>query len=171
MSFKNFLLNEDTNYLGRKVGDVLTAAEQLQGDMENIGSRHLNRLAEKIVNQIRKILHGSWSQKQHHHLEKVQKIAVAIQKTIDERGDLKEILPSAVAELQNVSNSLGVKVNNIEAPEMAGGEDVSQQDFQLTGDGQQQSNQEQPDQSQQMPSDQMPQQPQPDQMQQMPQQP
>lgn len=133
--FKNFLLNEEKSYLGHRVGDVLTAAQELQQDMENLGSRHLNRLAERVVNQIRKILHSQWSSKSQKHLQSLQRIAVAIMKTIDEKGDLKEILPTAVQELQNLSGQLGVKVNNLEGPEEMGGEEVSQADFQQTGDG------------------------------------
>jgi hypothetical protein len=69
-------------------------------------------------------------------LEELQKIAVAIQKTIDDKGDLKEILPAAVQSLQNLSGVLGVKVNDLQAPEQEDGEDVTQDDFELTGDGQ-----------------------------------
>ena len=136
MSFKKFLLNEEKNYLGHRVGDVLTAAQELEQDMENLGSRHLNRLADNVVNQIRKILHGHWGSKSEKHLQKLQRIGVAIKKTIEDKGDLKQILPTAVQELQNISGQLGVKVNNLQAPpEQMGGEDVSQSDFQLTGNG------------------------------------
>jgi len=139
MSFKMFVLNEESRYLGNRVGDVLTAAQEIEQDIENLGSRHLNRLADNIVNQIRKILHSHWSNKSEKHLQKLQRVAVAIKKTIEEKGDLKQILPAAVQELQNISGQLGVKVNNLQAPpEELGGEDVSQSDFELTGDGQQQ---------------------------------
>ncbi len=141
MSFKRFLINEEKNYLGNRVGDVLTAAQELQQDMENMGSRHLNRLADNVVNQIRKILHSQWSSKSEKHLQKLQRIAVAIKKTIEDKGDLKQILPAAVQELENISGQLGVKVNNLKAPEQMGGEDISQDDFELTGDGQNQNSQ------------------------------
>lgn len=133
--FKSYILNEEQSHLGHKVGDVLTAAQDLQGDMENMGQRHLIRLAEQIVNQIRKILHSQWSLKNHAHLKELQKVAVAIQKTIDDKGDLKELLPAAVQTLQDLSGKLGVKVNDLEAPEAEGGEEVSQDDFALTGNG------------------------------------
>lgn len=135
MGFKSFLINEEANYLGKRVGDVLNATQALQGDMDNVGARHLNRLAEKIVNQIRKLVHGSWSEKQHDKLVKLQKIAVAIQKTIDEKGDLKQLIPAAAGALQKVSTELGVRVNDLDAPEQMDGEDVAPQDFQLTGNG------------------------------------
>jgi len=149
--FKVFLLNEEKNYLGRKVASVLTPMQELQDDMQNMGARHLIRTAEKLVNDIRKILHGHWEQQQQKHLKELQKIGVAIQKTIDEKGDLREIIPSATQSLQTLSGKLGVKVNNLEGPEMQAGEPVSQDDFEETGDGPAQPQQPQQPQSGGMP--------------------
>lgn len=134
-NFKNFLLNEQKSYLGHRVGDVLTSLQDLNNDIENMGSRHLSRLAEEIVNQIRKILHSNWSPKYINNLKELQKIGVAIQRTIDDRGDLKEVLPAAAQALQELSAKLGVKVNNLEAPESIEdtGEAIQPQDFQATG--------------------------------------
>lgn len=132
--FKEHLLNEERSFLGHKVGDVLTSMQDVQNDLENLGTRQLTRMAEDLVNQIRKILHGSWSPKSFKHLKELQRVAVAIQKTIEEKGDLKEILPAATQTVQDLSGKLGVKVNTLKAPEMPG-EDVSQNDFQLTGQG------------------------------------
>lgn len=168
--FKYFLINEGRSYLGQKVSSVLTSLQDLTNDMENLGSRHVVRLSEEIVNQIRKILHSQWEVRYTKHLKELQKIAVAIQKTIEEKGDLDEILPSAVQSLQNLSGELGVKINNLQAPpEREGGQDVTQSDFQLTGDGQEEQPQDEPQASM---AGEMPQQPQqmPQQQQQMQQQ-
>lgn len=159
--FKSFLINENKTYLGHRVGDILTAAQELERDMGDLGSRHLNRLADNIVNQIRKILHSQWGSKSEKHLHDLQKVAVAIKKTIEDRGDLKEILPTAVQELGRISGRLGVKVNNLEAPEapaQMGGEELDPQDFELTGDGT-----SQPPQAQQQPDPNQIQQPNPNQ--------
>lgn len=135
MKFKNYLLNEEKSYLGKKVGDVLTAMQDAQEDLPNLGARQLIRLAGDIVNQIRKILNDSWSGKSIKHLLELQRAGVAIQKAIDEKGDLKEILPAATQLIQKISGDLGVKVNNLEAPEQSMGTDINQNDFQLTGQG------------------------------------
>ncbi len=126
-------MNEEKSYLGHRVGSVLTSLQDLEGDMENLGTRQLARFGEEIVNQIRKILHSRWNPKYQHQLKELQKIAVAIQKTVEDRGDLKEVLPSASQALQDLSAKLGVKVNNLDAPEAMGGEDIAPQDFQSTG--------------------------------------
>jgi len=149
--FKYFLLNEERGYLGHRVNDVLTSIQDLQDDIENLGSRHLSRLAEDIVNQIRKILHSQWAPRSHKHLEELQKIAVAIQKTIDDKGDLREVIPSVMQNLQTLAGQLGVKVNDLQAPEIIPGEDIDQSDFELTGDGEQPPPAEQPPQPGQPP--------------------
>ena len=132
--FSNYLLNEERGFLGHRVGDVLTSLQDLQDDMENLGSRQLSRYAEQIVNQIRKIIHSQWNPKYHKDLSELQKIAVAIQKTVEDRGDLKQILPAAAQALQTLSSKLGVKVNNLDAPEdMIGGDNISMQNQQSTG--------------------------------------
>ncbi len=150
--FSDFLLNEEKSFLGRRVGDVLTAVQDVQQDMPNLGTRHLTKIAEDLVNQIRKILHGTWSAKHQKDLKELQKIGVAIMRTIDEKGDLKEILPAAAQQLETLSGKLGVKVNSLQAPEQMDGQDISQDDFQITGPNPQ----DQPD-PQQPPPQQQPQ--------------
>lgn len=130
--FGEYLINEERSYFGGRIADVLTSLQDIQNDMPNLGSRHLSRLAENIVNQIRKILHSHWNPKYNNKLKELQKIAVAIQKTIDERGDLKEILPSATSALEMLSGKLGVKINTLNAPEAEQGQDLQPQDFQQT---------------------------------------
>lgn len=131
--FKLFLFNEERNFLGRKVGNVLTAMQDVQQDMPNLGSRHLTKLGEDLVNQIRKILHSRWSGKNEKNLRELQKIAVAIKKTIEDKGDLREILPTATQVMQNLSGKLGVKVNSLKAPDAIPGQDASPSDFQISG--------------------------------------
>ncbi len=133
--FKGYLINEDKKYLGKKVAGVLTPMQELQDDMQNMGARHLIRVAEKLVNEIRKILHGHWEQQQQQYLKDLQRIGVAIQRTIEDKGDLRDIIPAATQALQTLSGKLGVKVNDLEGPEMQAGEPVSQDDFEETGDG------------------------------------
>lgn len=143
-NFKSFLINEEKSYLGRKVANVLTPMQELQDDMQNMGARHLTRVAENLVNEIRKILHGHWEQEQQKYLKELQKIAVAIQKTIEDKGDLKEIIPSAIQSMQTLSGKLGVKINNLKGPEFEAGDPVSQNDFEETGDGPKQPQNSQP---------------------------
>jgi hypothetical protein len=113
MQFKHFLLNEEKSYLSQRISDVLTALHDLQEDIENLGSRHINRMAESIVNQIRRVLHSNWSEKQHKSLKSLQKAGVGIMKAIEEKGDIKAVLASATQEIEELSGKLGHPVSDI----------------------------------------------------------
>jgi hypothetical protein len=132
--FRQFLLNEEKAYLGHRVSGVLTAVHDLEEDIPGMGSRQITRVAEDIVNQIRKILHGQWSPKQAKHLKELQKVGVALIKAIDEKGDLKTMIPTVAQTLEDISGKLGIKTNDIQAPE-EGSATGEEQPMQLTGNG------------------------------------
>ena len=131
-NFSMFLLNEDKAHLGHRVNDILTSMQDLLDDMDNMGTRHFNRLVDELVNEMRKVLHNQWSAQNQKYLEEIQKVAVALKKTLEDKGDLKEIFPAALQTLQGLAGKLGVKVNDMQAPEMEGGEEITQDDFELT---------------------------------------
>lgn len=115
-NFKFFVLNEERVYLGQKVGDILTALQQLDKDSSNIGSRHLMRLIKNIVRQIRRVLHSSWNFEEQQYLKVLQKVGVALMKGLDSNEDLPTLVSSATSELQNLSNKMGEPINNLAAP-------------------------------------------------------
>lgn len=126
MKFKNFLINENKYYLGQKVGDLLTAIQSLRDDAPNMGSRVLIRSAQGIINQIRRILHGRWDEEDLKHLETLQTIGVALAKAIDSKDeDMAEVVASAAAELEQLTGSLEVPVNNLGSEEDEPEEDYS----------------------------------------------
>lgn len=137
--FKWFLINEEKAYLGHRISDVLTAVHDLEEDLPGMGSRQVSRIGEEIVNQIRKILHGQWSPRQAPHLKELQKIGVALMKAIDEKGDLKSLIPSIADQLEDISGKMGMKANDIQAsPEgdgEQGGQNGQDMPMQLTGTG------------------------------------
>lgn len=117
LKFKYFLLNEGTEYLATRVGDILNALQDIQQHSEGMGTRQLVSNAERIVNQIRRILHTSWGSDSLDVLEMLQRAAVAIKKGIEEKNDLIEILGNASNELQDHLAKLGMPINKV------GGED------------------------------------------------
>jgi hypothetical protein len=134
MGFREFLLNEEKSHLGHRLSDVLTSIRDIQDDMENLGSRHLSRLADQIVDEFRKIIHGNWGDQQVKHLKAVQRCAVALKKAIEDRDDLKEVVPAIAQELQQILTKMKIKVNDLEAPDQQGqeGDPVKQSDFEIT---------------------------------------
>jgi hypothetical protein len=138
MHFKDFLLNEEKAYLGHRVSDVLTGVHDLEEDMPGMGVRHIMKVAEDIVSQIRKIIHGQWSPRHTKDLKDLQKIGVALMKAIDEKGDLKTLIPTISQSLETISGRLGIKTNDIQPPEESGGEtgqNGQDMSMQLTANG------------------------------------
>jgi len=130
ISFKNFLLNENKYYLGQRIGDILTAVQDLQQNSEGMGSRQVLANSQRIVDQIRSVLHSNWSKNETKHLKDLQKVGVALARSIEEKDDLEQILPSIANELEEVVSKMGVPVNSLGSPpeEEKGGseEDKSQ---------------------------------------------
>jgi hypothetical protein len=117
--FESFVLCEHRAYLGQKVGDVLTATQELRDDGPNMGTRDLTKFSEKIANQIRRILHSQWPKEEQKHLKVLQKAAVAIMKAIDEKDDLQNVISSTASELEKLTGDLGVPVNKFASSDTA----------------------------------------------------
>lgn len=129
MGFKDFLLNENKYYLGRKAGDLLTAVQSLGEDAPNLGNRALLRAAQGLINQIRRILHGRWDDGDIKYLKTLQKIGVGLCKAIDEKDDIAVVLSSASQELENMLNKMEVPLNALGSEEEA--EEGEEQDDQF----------------------------------------
>jgi hypothetical protein len=113
MKFKNFLLAEQREYLSHKIGDVLTSVHELVAGGKQIGARQLVRHSEGVANQIRRILHSSWPKTEYKHLRVLQKCGVALMKTIEENGDLRETLNGVRQEIEQLSQKLGSPINSL----------------------------------------------------------
>lgn len=108
--FKYFLLNENSVYLGQKMGDILNAIQELSQEGDHMGKRQLVKHTENIVSMIRRILHSSWPKKNQQHLKGLQKVGVALAKAIEEEGQLSDILKSSDQELQSILNDMKVPI-------------------------------------------------------------
>lgn len=126
LSFKTFILNEEKAYLNHQIGDVLTSIQDLQTDMDGMGLRHIAKVAEDIVDSIRKILHSSWSPKSKAHLLELQKIAVAMMKSVEEKNTLKDDIPVLAQSLEALVGKVGGKVNDLQAAPEETGQEVDQ---------------------------------------------
>lgn len=119
MEFKNFLLFEDRMYLTQRVGDILTALKELDSDSKNMGTRDLVRFSERIVNNVRRILHSNWSKEEQKFLLVLQKVAVAVMKAIEEKDDLPTTISSSCNTLQKLVKDLGLPINKLAVPDHA----------------------------------------------------
>jgi hypothetical protein len=73
---------------------------------------HLVSNSQTIVNQIRRVIHH-WPQSEEQNLITLQRCGVAIMKTIDEKGDLVEILKSCGQHLSGISGKNEAPVNDL----------------------------------------------------------
>lgn len=166
ISFKNFLLNENKYYLGQRVGDILTAVQDLQQNSEGMGARQLVANSQRIVDQVRSILHSNWSKNEEKYLKDLQKVGVALARAIEEKDNLEEILPSISSELEGVVSKMGVPIHSLgTAPEETKGGDEDEKSGLAAPQGKQPP---EPKQQQPPPEQQQPQAPPPDPQQQQP---
>ena len=113
IKFKDFLVNENHSYLGEKIGSILTAVHDLDDEGKTMGMRQMMRFCEKIVALIRRILHSNWPRTETKNLKTLQKIGVAIMKGIEEKQDLRELMPSIRQELEQLSQRIGTPINDV----------------------------------------------------------
>ncbi len=116
MEFKKFILNENKVYLGKKIGDILSALHNLKEVSPNLGNKQISNMAERIVDQIRRILHSDWPGNKK-SLLKLQKIGTAIMKSVEEKQDLLETIEGATQAMEQLSAELGVPVNVAATPQ------------------------------------------------------
>lgn len=113
--FTEYLLVEERSHLAQKLGDILTALQNLNDDASHLGIRPLIKAAKGIVNQARRVLHDKWNDTENDALKALQRVAIAIMKSIDEDGDLKDVIASSVQELEQTSGQMGEPVNQLGA--------------------------------------------------------
>lgn len=103
MRFKEFVLQENKNYLDQKISDILSALQDLNDSAENMGARHLVSNATTIVNQIRRIVHTHWPENDEPKLLVLQKCGVAIMRAIEEKDDLESVLRACQPNIEEIS--------------------------------------------------------------------
>jgi hypothetical protein len=114
--FRCFLLTEEKAYLGQRVGDVLNALQELNDHAPHMGKRHLMRIIVNIVKQIRRILHGSWTYEEEKYLKELQKIGVALMKSLDNNEDLIQAVSSCTDACEKLSDKIETPINNLATP-------------------------------------------------------
>jgi hypothetical protein len=117
MKFKEFILNEQKQYLGQKIGLILTIAQELKDESGKMGAVDRARFSERIVDQIRKVVHSYWSKENQIYLKDLQKIGVALMKSVKEKGDLESIISGAVDTLSGLVKKIKTPINKIASPE------------------------------------------------------
>jgi hypothetical protein len=114
--FKNYLILENEQFLAVQIKNILEDLQNLQDEIESIGTRNLVRTSTVIANNIRNIVKSHWEISDKKALFSLQKCGVAILKSIEEKSDLKEIMPELVKETEAALVYLKEPVNKIASP-------------------------------------------------------
>jgi hypothetical protein len=109
MKFKNFLLEEGFNFSNVKVGDILSAFQQLSFDIDNIKKKDLKNTLENIILNMRSLLN---SKSDKILISVIQKIICAIKDDIEVNGDFKSTIESSIYELEKYLKDKKVVLNN-----------------------------------------------------------
>ena len=112
-NFKQFLLLENEQFLAVQMNNVL---QDLQDEIENIGTKNLVKTSQLIANNIRNIIKSHWEISTNKPLVSLQKCGVAILKAIQEKSDLKDVFPSLIEEIQKAISQMKEPVNRIANP-------------------------------------------------------
>jgi len=99
--------------LAQKVGNILTAVHELRDDAKNLGTRDMITYSQRIVNQIRRVLHSSWPKEEMSHLLVLQKVGVALMKSIEEKDDMPGIIQGVSDTLEKLVADLGAPINKL----------------------------------------------------------
>lgn len=115
-SFKQFLICENEQFLAVQMNDVLDDLQNLQDEINNIGTKNLVKTSQLIANNIRNIIKSHWEISTNKPLVSLQKCGVAILKGIQEKSDLKDVIPSLIEEIQKAISQMKEPVNRIASP-------------------------------------------------------
>jgi len=114
MNFKEFLMMEDKQDLGKKIGPILDA---LQGLMANAGKKNQATITatENIISMIQSVANNPIYDESIPYLQKFGDIGVYISKSlygeIDE--DIPSVLQKSIASIQKMVEKLGVPINSL----------------------------------------------------------
>jgi len=117
MEFKDFILAETDQYFAQRVSGILEALQDLNDSAGDMGTRHLVSNAQGIVNQIRRVVHTHWPQREEPGLKTLQKCGVAIMRAIEEKDDLSGVLKACQAHMEAMAGNQDKPTNSLASEE------------------------------------------------------
>jgi hypothetical protein len=117
MEFKDFILAEADQYFAQRVSGILEALQDLNDSAGDMGTRHLVSNAQGIVNQIRRVVHTHWPQREEPSLKTLQKCGVAIMRAIEEKDDLPSVLKACQSHVEAIAGSQDKPTNSLATEE------------------------------------------------------
>jgi len=119
LDFEEYLFTENRNYLGEKVGDILTSLQDLSQNGKAMGQRQMMRRMEGTSDQIRKILHSRWQKSNEKYLPVLQKVGTALMNVVDGESQFEplDVVNGSISELEGLLGRMKVPVNTLASAE------------------------------------------------------
>lgn len=112
--FKNYLITEQTNLLNDRLSPLINTMDSLKNDVAQLGNRQIIKSLTNIANEIRKILNDDWPNSTLPTLKFLQKIALFILKSIDEKSDdLKSVVDIVSQNFYSIADKSKIQLNNL----------------------------------------------------------
>ena len=113
LDFRNFILNENRQFLGLEIGKIKSSLEILSSQVKEIGTKNLVSMADKIVTKIRSLLGGHWESSDYKFLLDLQTVGVNLAKALDENDNLEQVISSSAQQLDTTLKNMGVPTNDL----------------------------------------------------------
>lgn len=113
LNFKKFIILENLQLLGDKIGNLLKDLQELQENYKDIGMTTTCNTIETIISNIQSILRGHWDSSNKKYFKNLQKIGIALSKLLEEKDDFEKILSDSVEEIKSIAMKLNVPLNDL----------------------------------------------------------
>jgi hypothetical protein len=117
ISFKNFILRENIELLGNKIGYIYSASTDLQSNYKDLGPKMTSKQLQKIASDIQALIQGHLATENKKQIETLRDLGVAIMKELDpqysEKLGVEQLLNLVVEGLKSISEKLGVPINDL----------------------------------------------------------
>jgi hypothetical protein len=111
MRFKDYLLNEQKEYLASKIGDILASLQELKDS--NAKKRDLSEIIDSIVSKIRSLINSDFGDENRSSIVALRDVAFYLKNSIENNADMDEVMSNSISALENVTSKLGQPINKL----------------------------------------------------------
>ncbi len=113
LNFRRFIVLENLQLLGDKIGTLLKNLQELQENYKDIGMVTTCNTIEVMISDIQSILRGHWDSSSKKHFKELQKVGIALSKLLEEKDDFEKVLTDCVEEVKAIATKLNVPLNDL----------------------------------------------------------
>jgi len=111
MRFKEYLLNEQKEFLAAKVGDILASLQQLKDS--NAKKKDLSDIVDSIVSRIRALINSDFGDENKKNIVSLRDVAFYLKNSIENNADMGEVMSNSISALEDIVSNLGQPINKL----------------------------------------------------------